>query len=166
MGGNRYVCHIYAIVSGAKGLLIRMIMGSQLRTSGHNKSVNRPHRCPKVLGKPIHVDKSSPRYCVGAGTYSKHWMSFEFPRFLDTIEYSTNAMLIIQQKSYCHPALRDPCHQACVVYDDWPYLPAKLQISVDFGAGFGRNMSEDVANFQNSCYLCENVVEILYFCGL
>ena len=37
---------------------------------------------------------------------------------------------------------------------------------INFGAGFGRNMSEDVANFQYSCYLCENVVEILYFCGL
>jgi len=46
------------------------------------------------------------------------------------------------------------------------YALAKLQISVDFCAGFGRNMSEDVANFQYSCYLCENVVEILYFCGL
>jgi hypothetical protein len=40
------------------------------------------------------------------------------------------------------------------------YASAKLQNSVDFSAGFGRNMSEDVANFQYSCYLCENVVEI------
>ena len=52
MGGNRYVCHIYAIVLGAKGLS-RMIMGSQLRTSGHEKAQIGAYRCPKVLGKPI-----------------------------------------------------------------------------------------------------------------
>lgn len=72
-------------------------MGSQHRTSGHNKSANRPYRCPKVLGKPIHVDKSSPRYCVDIGTYSLHRMSDEFPRFLDIIEYSTNAMFYPQK---------------------------------------------------------------------
>ena len=83
-----------------------MKMGSQLRTLGHNKSVNRPHRCPKVLGKPIHVDKSSSRYRASVGTYSKHWMSFEFPRFLDIIEYSTCA-IINHQKSHRHPALRE-----------------------------------------------------------
>ena len=32
-------------------------MGSQLGTSGHNKSVNRPYQCPKVLGKPIYTNK-------------------------------------------------------------------------------------------------------------
>lgn len=81
---------------------IRMIMGSQYRTFGHNKSVGRSYRCPKVLGKPIHVDKSSPRYRVDVGTYSLHWMSDEFPRFLDIIEYSTNAMLNIYSiLSYC-----------------------------------------------------------------
>ena len=36
--------------------------------------------------------------------------------------------------------------EACVVYDDWLYLCAKLQISVDFSARIGRNMSEEVAN--------------------
>jgi membrane protein CcdC involved in cytochrome C biogenesis len=36
------VSHIYAIVLGAKGLSIRMIMGSQRRTLGHNKSVKPP----------------------------------------------------------------------------------------------------------------------------
>ena len=72
---------------------IRMIMGSQHRTFGHKRSVNRPYRCPKVLGKPIHVDKSSPRHSADVGTYSLHWMSNEFPRFLDIIEYSTNAIV-------------------------------------------------------------------------
>jgi len=36
--------------------------------------------------------------------------------------------------------------------------PAKLQISVDFGAGFGRNMSEEVANWQFFCRRCQKVV--------
>ena len=54
--------------------------------------MNRSYRCPKVLAKPIHEDKSSPRYRVGAGTYSFREMSNEVARFRDTIEYSTNAM--------------------------------------------------------------------------
>ena len=58
-----------------------MIMGSQHRTSGHEKAQIGAHRCPKVLAKPIHVDKSSPRYRVDVGTYSKHWMSIEVARF-------------------------------------------------------------------------------------
>ena len=49
--------------------------------------------------------------------------------------------------------------EACVVYDDWLYLLAKLQISVDFSAGFGRNMTEEVANFQFFCLRCQKVVE-------
>ena len=102
----------------------RLIMGSQHRTSGHNKSANRPYRCPKVLGKPIHVDKSSPRYRVDVGTYSLHWMSYEFPRFLDIIEYSTNAM-INPQKSYRHPALREQGSFTTI----GRYLNAKIRFS-------------------------------------
>ena len=39
------------------------------------------------------------------------------------------------------------------------YASAKLQISFDFGAGFGRNMSEDVANCKFFCRRCQKVVE-------
>jgi hypothetical protein len=52
-------------------------------------------------------------------------MSDEFPRFLDIIEYSTNAM-IIPQNSHHHPALRDLA-LAYVVYDDWMNAFAKVQ---------------------------------------
>ena len=78
-----------------------MIMGYDTRTSGHERNVNRPYRCPKVLGKPIHEDKSSPRHSVDAGTYSFRESSYEFPRFRDITEYSTNAN-IIPTKSYRH----------------------------------------------------------------
>jgi len=40
------------------------------------------------------------------------------------------------------------------------YASAKLQISVDFCARFGRNVTEEVVIFQNFCYMCENVMEI------
>jgi len=39
---------------------------------------------------------------------------------------------------------------------------AKLQISVDFGAGFGRNMLQEVANWQFFCCICHNVVEKIW----
>jgi len=42
----------------------------------------------------------------------------------------------------------------------WTESDAKLQIFVDFGAGFGRNMLQDVANCQFFCRRCHNVVEI------
>jgi hypothetical protein len=42
----------------------------------------------------------------------------------------------------------------------WTESDAKLQISVDFGAGFGRNMLQEVANWQFFCRRCHNVVEI------
>jgi hypothetical protein len=52
-------------------------------------------------------------------------------------------------------------------------LSAKLQISVDFGAGFGRNMTEDVANWQFSCCRYQKVVgkfgsfdNSFYFCNV
>ena len=35
-------------------------------------------------------------------------------------------LLFYQRKSYRHPALRDHA-EACVVYDDWPILVAKVQ---------------------------------------
>jgi hypothetical protein len=34
------------------------------------------------------------------------------------------------------------------------YAPAKLQISIDFSAGFGRNMLQEVANWQFFCWRC------------
>ena len=55
-------------------------MGTQLRTSGHEKAQIGAHQCPKVLGKPIYEDKSSPRYRVDVGTYSFREMSFESKR--------------------------------------------------------------------------------------
>jgi len=42
----------------------------------------------------------------------------------------------------------------------WTESDAKLQNSVDFGAGFGRNMLQDVVNWQFFCRRCLNVVEI------
>ena len=45
---------------------------------------------------PIHADKPSPRYRAGAGTYSCI-MSYEFPRFRDITEYSTNAMCFFHE---------------------------------------------------------------------
>ena len=41
------------------------------------------------------------------------------------------------------------------------FLPkplAKLQISADFSAEFGKNMTEDVANWQFFCRRCQKVV--------
>ncbi len=38
---------------------------------------------------------------------------------------------------------------------------AKLQISVDFGAGFDRNMTEEVANFRFFCWRCLKMVGLL-----
>ena len=35
---------------------------------------------------------------------------------------------------------------------------AKLQIFVDFDAGFGRNMLQEVANWQFFCRRCQKVV--------
>jgi hypothetical protein len=37
-------------------------------------------------------------------------------------------------------------------------LPAKLQISVDFGAEFGRNMTGKVANWHFFCWRCQKEV--------
>jgi hypothetical protein len=42
-------------------------------------------------------------------------------------------------------------------------LAAKLQISVDFSAGFGRNMLQEVANCQFFCRRCRKVTEIVHF---
>jgi hypothetical protein len=39
-------------------------------------------------------------------------------------------------------------------------LAANIVIFIDFGAGFGRNMSEEVANWQFFCWRCQKVVEI------
>jgi len=39
-------------------------------------------------------------------------------------------------------------------------MNAKLQISVDFSAGFGRNMTGEVANSQFFCCRCLKVVVI------
>ena len=40
----------------------------------------------------------------------------------------------------------------------WTESDAKLQIFVDFGAGFGRNMTEGVANWQFFFCRCQKVV--------
>jgi hypothetical protein len=42
----------------------------------------------------------------------------------------------------------------------WTESDAKLQIFVDFGAEFGRNMLHEVANWQFFCRRCQKVVEI------
>ena len=80
-------------------------MGSQHRTLGHDKNVNRPYRCPKVLGKPICKDKSSPRQKRRRWHLFVLQMSIEFPRFLDITEYSTNAN-ILPSKVIPAPPLR------------------------------------------------------------
>jgi hypothetical protein len=51
-------------------VIVRVKLGLYDKTSEHDKSVNRLYRCPKVLGKPTHKDKTRPRYHVDVGTYS------------------------------------------------------------------------------------------------
>ena len=58
-------------------------------------------------------------------------------------------LLLFPTKIILPPCAQGPLYlavEACAVYDDWLYLPAKLQISFDFSAGFGRNILQDVAN--------------------
>ena len=59
----------------------------------------------------------------------------ECARFVKQFRITANACYNFNQKSYCHPALRELCGPVrslpayCAVYDDWLYLLAKVRLS-------------------------------------
>jgi hypothetical protein len=75
-------------------------------------------------------------------------MSVEVARFLDNTEYSTNA-IIIPQKSYRHPALRESA-LAYTVYGTSAILVAKVQKNLERNAFCSKKLQERVELYRKN----------------
>lgn len=110
MGRVRYVCHFILWFMERNTICSEEVDSTKdLRTRKSVKPLLSMSQGPRMY--PIHADKPSPRYRVGVGTHSCI-MSYEFPRFRDITEYSTNAMIIPTK------VIPPPCAQGIMSYCD------------------------------------------------
>ena len=79
----------------------------------------------------------------------------EFYTQYSDIQKEINAYLEYDPNVFRGKTVLLPCDDP-----EWSNFTKFLQIFVDFGAEFGRNMLREVANWQFFCWRCQKVVEI------